>query len=159
MTTGWLTNILANGNVVDAGGATVSKSLFKAGLKALPAQYQQNPALLQNFISFNNKVEYQDTLANRVGGLGDTMTQNGPGTDPNPLYAYNMMVKGVGLMPAANGIMTNPKNLIFGIHRQVSLEFTKNIQTRTYIIVLTGRVDFAVEEPLATIGYENIGAA
>jgi hypothetical protein len=86
------------------------------------------------------------------------MTTNGPTTSSGPLYAYDMPVKGVGLMPSTGGILTNPKNLIFGIHRQISLEFDKNIQTQEYIIVLTARVDFKIEEPLAMAIYENIGS-
>jgi hypothetical protein len=159
MVDGWLKNGLSNANVVDAQGATISKAIFKAGLKSLPPQYQTNPSTLQNFISQNNKIEYQDTLGQRVGALGDQMTTNGPTSGPAPLYAFDMPVKGVGLMPSDKGILTNPKNLIFGIHRQISLEFDKNIQTQQYIIVLTARVDFKIEEPLAMAVYENIGSA
>ncbi len=154
MLDGWLTKALAHGNIVDAQGATVTKALFKAGLKALPSQYKTDPTVLQNFISTNNKIEYQDTLANRVGALGDSALTGGA-----PLYAYDMPVKGVALMPAAKGLLSNPKNLIFGIHRQISLEFDKNIQTQSYIIVLTSRVDFAIEEVTAVVAYENIGSA
>ena len=159
MVDGWLEGGQDLANVVDAQGATVSKALFKAGLKSLPAQYQTNPSQLQNFISQNNKIEYQDTLGQRVGALGDSMVVGGPTAGGGPLYAYDMPVKGVGLMPSDKGILTNPKNLIFGIHRNISMEFDKNITTQQYIIVLTARVDFKIEEPLAMAVYNNIGAA
>lgn len=149
---GWLKNAEDNGNTVDFGGATVSKALFKAGIKAMPDQYKRRPVELSHFVSMNNELEYRDTLADRATALGDGMT-----TGAMPARAYETAVEGVSLMPAAKGLFTNPKNLIMGIQRDVSLEFDKNIRTREYIIVLTARVDFKIEEPDAIVHYSNIG--
>jgi len=60
-------------------------------------------------------------------------------------------------MPAANGLLTDPKNLIFGIQRQIHIETDKDIRSREYIIVLTARVDFQIEEEEAVVKYTNIG--
>lgn len=51
---------------------------------------------------------------------------------------------------------TDPLNLIFGIQRQMSMEFDKG-HRRVYIIVLTCRVDFQIEETEAIVEYTNIG--
>ena len=66
-------------------------------------------------------------------------------------------MKSVQLMPEALGLFTNPLNLIFGIQRQISLEFDKNISERVYIVVLTARVAVQVEETDAIVKYTNIG--
>ncbi len=150
---GWLKNATDNGNLVDLAGATVSKKMFKDGLKAMPVQYKNDASLLQNFVSKNNELEYRDTLADRGTIMGDGYVTGG-----RPALAYEMMVKGVAQMPAAKGLLTNPKNLLFGIQRQVSLEFDKAIQTREYIIVLTARVDAQIEEDDAIVAYANIGS-
>lgn len=149
---GWLNNAQTNGNVVDAAGASISKAVFKQGLKTMPSQYQRNKAALNHFVSVNNETEYRDTLADRGTALGDQMTQ---GTSPT--YAFGSPVLPVALMPEASGLYTDPLNLIFGIQRQVSMEFDKDISERVYIIVLTARIAFQIEESAAIVAYENIG--
>jgi hypothetical protein len=61
-------------------------------------------------------------------------------------------------MPESKGLYTDPLNLIFGIQRQVSMEFDKDITSRVYIIVLTARIAFQVEETNALVQYQNIAS-
>jgi hypothetical protein len=150
---GWLKIASTQGNVVDVGQATVSKEMFKAGVKALPKQYFRNRAAMRQFVSNNQEIEYRDTLANRVGALGDGMT-----TGQLDAYAYGTLVSPVQLMPEDKGLFTNPLNLIFGIQRQVSMEFDKDITSRVYIIVLTCRIAFQVEQADALIYYQNLAS-
>lgn len=149
---GWLQRGEDDGHIVDADGLTVQKGLFKQGLKALPSQYQRNKPALTHFVSVNNETEYRDTLADRGTALGDQMVQGS-----SPVYAYGSPVQAVALMDEDKGLYTDPKNLIFGIQRQVSMEFDKSITERVYIIVLTTRVDFQLEEADALVEYANIG--
>ena len=153
-TDGWLKLTAAHGNVADAANSSVSKSLLKLGLKTMPVQYQRNKATLNHFLSVNNETEYRDTLSDRGTGLGDSMVQ---GT--SPVFAYGSPVSPVPMMPEDKGLYTDPLNLIFGIQRQVSMEFDKDITARVYIIVLTMRVDFQIEETQAAVMYENIATA
>lgn len=150
---GWLKRAATDGNVVDVNGATISKNVFKAGIKTMPKQYLRNVSAMKHFVSVNNEIEYRDTLANRTGALGDGMT-----TGQMEAFAYGSPVAPVQLMPEDEGLYTHPLNLIFGIQRQVSMEFDKDITARVYIIVLTTRVAFQIEEAEATIHYENIAA-
>jgi len=148
---GWLSIAGTLGNVVNANNVSINKSIFKQGLKAMPSQYQRNKAALNHFVSVNNETEYRDTLADRGTALGDQMTQ---GTSPT--FAYGSPVLPVALMPESNGLYTDPLNLIFGIQRHVSMEFDKDISARVYIIVLTARIAFQIEEAEAIVQYENI---
>ena len=150
-TDGWLKTSNSLGNVVDAGNSTISKAVFKAGLKAMPSQYQRNKAALTHFVSVNQETEYRDTYADRPGALGDQVLQGN-----SPVYAYGSPVASVALMPEDKGLYTDPLNLIFGIQRQVSMEFDKDITARVYIIVLTARIAFQIEEPLALVEYTDI---
>ena len=68
---GWLKVAATGGHVVDAGNTTISRATFKSGVKALPSQYKRNVAALQQYVSVNNETEYRDTLATRIGQLGD----------------------------------------------------------------------------------------
>ena len=148
---GWNKIATTQGNVYDAASSSISKSIFKQGLKTMPSQYQRNKAALNHFISVNNETEYRDTLADRGTALGDQMSQ---GTSPT--YAFGSPVVPVALMPESNGLFTDPLNMIFGIQRQVSMEFDKDITERVYIIVLTARIAFQIEESTAIVAYENI---
>lgn len=144
---------LITSNIVDAASATLSKTLLKSAVKAMPAKYLRNRASLVHYFSVNNETEYRDTYANRQTSLGDAMLQ---GT--SPVYAYGSAVQGVPLMPEASGIFTNPLNLIFGFQRKVTMEYDKDIEARLFKIVLTARVALQVEEQTAAVKYTNIGS-
>lgn len=150
---GYLKRAETEGNVADAGNQTVTKAMFKAGMKALPPQYQKNIPSMKHFVSMNNEIEYRDTLSDRGTSMGDSYT-----TGAAPAYAYASKVEGIQYMPENEGLYTNPLNLIFGIQRRVSMEFDKDIEARVYKIVLTARVDCQIEEAEAVVFYDNIAA-
>lgn len=141
---------LATANVVAAGGS-FTKDVVKAGIKAMPDKYLRNRAAMKHFISIDNETEVRDQYANRIGGLGDSQLQGNL-----PLYMFGSKIEGAALMPAANGLFTNPDNLIFGIQRNVMIEYDKDITERVFIIVLTCRVAFAIEEVNAVVKYTGI---
>lgn len=144
---------LSTANVVDAGAATLSKAVLKAGVKAMPPKYLRNRPSLTHFVSVNNETEYRDTYANRNTALGDATLQG-----MNPVYAFGSQVQGVPLMPETSGLFCNPLNLIFGFQRRVTIEYDKDIEARVFKIVLTARVALAIEEVNAISKYTNIGS-
>lgn len=148
---GYIKEIETNGATTDVGGVPIDKPAFKQALKDMPDQYLRSRPDLRFFISVDNEIEYRDALSRRGTGLGDAHT-----TANLPVPAYGTPVEGVSLMPEAKGIFTNPKNLIFGIQRQIMMEFDKIIAERVYQIVVTARVDFQVEEAEAGIVLQNI---
>jgi hypothetical protein len=150
LTDGYLARFTSN--VVDAGGANISRTIMKNGSKTMPTQYRRNRSQMRHYLSTEQEIEYRDTLANRETSFGDGMHQS-----TSTVWAAGTPVEGVGLMPAAQGLLTHPLNLIFGIQRQIHIESDKDIQAREYIIVLTARVDMQVEEELAGVKYANLG--
>lgn len=150
MADGWLKK--ANVNVVNAAGATLTKDLLKAGVKAMPDKYLRNRTQMMQYVSVDNETELRDTYANRQTALGDAMLQ---GT--SPLYMHGSQIVGAANMPATDALFTNPLNLIFGIWRNIQIEYDKDITTRVFVIVLTARVGFQIEETEATVRYQNIG--
>ena len=150
LTDGYLARFTSN--VVDAGGANISRTIMKNGSKTLPTQYRRNRSQMAHYLSTEQEIEYRDTLANRETSFGDGQHQS-----VSTVWAAGTPVEGVGLMPGAQGIFTHPLNLIFGIQRQIHIESDKDIQAREYIIVLTARVDLQVEEELAGVKYINLG--
>lgn len=141
----------ATANTVNNAGAGISKAMFKNGLQAMPDQYLRNLTQMRHMVSVDNEIEYRDDLANRETGQGDAIINGSP-----RVFGFGVPVEPVSLMPAASGLLTNPLNLIFGIQRQISIEVDKDIRARAFIIVLSARVDFKIEEPDAVVRYDNI---
>jgi hypothetical protein len=150
LTDGYLARFTSN--IVDAGGANISRTIMKNGSKTMPTQYRRNRSQMAHYLSTEQEIEYRDTLANRETSFGDGQHQS-----TSTVWAAGTPVEGVGLMPGAQGLLTHPLNLIFGVQRQIHIESDKDIQAREYIIVLTARVDMQVEEELAGVKYTNLG--
>lgn len=146
---GYLEVAKDNGNIYDHGGAAISKTTFKEAKKSLPTKYLRDIKQMKHYVSHNQETDYRDTLADRpngdkyIEGMGDVV-------------AYGSPVVPVALMPNANGIFTNPLNLIFGVWRKISLEFDKDITEGVYIIVLSARIAVQIEEAEAIVRTNNI---
>lgn len=151
LTDGYLKLAANGGHVVNANNTPISRALFKAGTQAMPSQYLRNKAAMVNYVSYSQELEYRDQVAARIGALGDATLQ---GT--GDVYASGIVVKAAALMPGSKGLLTNPQNMIFGIQRQIMIETAKDITTREYIIVLTARVDFKIEETDAIVTYTGM---
>lgn len=151
LTDGYLETVNAGGNIVDLNGSTIDKSMFKRGLLTMPDQYKRQLGGMFNFIAKNNEVEYRDTLADRATALGDANIQGRA-----PVFGFGVPIRGVDLMPIDQGLLSNPLNFLFGIQRNVMMEFAKEISDRVWKVVLTARVDFQVEEDEAAVNYINI---
>lgn len=151
---GYLVEVETNGNIADIGGAKISKETFKVGMQVLPDQYHRNVAQMRHYVSVDQDVEYRDSLASRSTGVGDSFVQGQQ--NPTP---FGVPVSRVQTMPEDKGLFTNPLNLLMGVQRQVLMEFDKDIRTREYIVVLTARLDFQVEEAEASVAYNDIGLA
>jgi Phage capsid family len=140
-----------SGNTVDIQGDTVTKTVFKKGIYGMPVQYLRNRPAMKHYVSVDNEVEFQDTLANRGTAMGDSRLQGN-----QPAMAYGSQVIPTALMPDTNGLFCDPLNLIVGFWRQLSMEFDKDITQRVYLIVLTARLGLQVEQADALVTYKNI---
>lgn len=131
---------------INAATTTFDKNVIKGAIKAMPDKYLRNRAQLVHFVSVDNETELRDTLGSRQTALGDQHIQGNL-----PLYVFGSQVTGAALMPGANSLFTNPLNLIFGIQRNVMIEYDKDIRTREFIVVLTARVAAQIEEETAVV--------
>lgn len=148
MLDGWLKKTTSN--VVNA-GAIFSKDLIKQALKTMPTRFLRDRAQMKHYVSVDNETEIRDQYGGRQTALGDQHVQGNL-----PITVFGSTVQGAAMMPEANGLFTNPNNLIFGIHRDIMIEYDKDITTRTFIVVLTARVGTAIEEEPAIVKYTNI---
>lgn len=142
--------IQSNQNVLNLGGS-VTKDAFKQSLQLMPDQYLTDRSSMRHYLSVDNEIEYRDTLADRETALGD-----GQIVRAGPVFGFGVPVEGVSRMPVGNILLTDPRNMIFGIQRQIHVETDKDITERVYIIVLTARIDVKLEEAEAVVLTEGV---
>lgn len=151
----------ATEHVVDFANAPVSKEAFKAGIKAMPKKYYRNPRDFRFYTSYNAQVEYMDSIASRQTNLADRALQGGMPT------AYGTPVQGIAMLQGtpddtdpsivkSDVLFTHPKNILFGMSRNIRIEVDRDIRERKFIIVLTAKVDAKFEEPDAVVKIENV---
>lgn len=141
---------LSTTNVVAVGGG-VSNSMFSRGLKAIPLKYLRNLPSMKHFLPTTRVLDYSTYLASRETALGDAKIQSLTG-----INGMGVPVEMVHQLPVAQGLLTAPLNLIFGIGREIQIEVEKDIRLREYVIVLTAKVGFAIEEEEAVVKYTGI---
>jgi len=150
---GWLKRSTAH--VADNLGAGINPDLFANAMLAMPQKYMRNLGALRAFVSVANTIRYRQNVSKRQTGYGDSALQN-----DIPLSAHGLRVEGAPMLAAdsigATGLVTFPKNLLWGIRRDISVETDKDIRSREYIIVLTMRVAVQIDDADATVKLENI---
>jgi HK97 family phage major capsid protein len=127
-------------------GANIIRSTFKDMMKCMPNKYLRNRAAMRHFVSPHAAIEYADSLAGRETALGDSKNIGWAQEK-----AFGIPVEAVALMPNAYAILTYPKNIIWGVQRQIMIETDRDIRARVLIVVLTLRIDIQFEEDDAVV--------
>jgi HK97 family phage major capsid protein len=153
MENGWLKRIAAH--VVDNANGGVNPDLFANAMLALPQKYLRNVPQMRAFVSEANRIKYQQRVAQRQTGYGDAALQ-----ENIPIVAHGLRVEAAPMLAAdgsgTTGLVTHPKNLIWAIRRDISVETDKDIRSREYIIVLTLRSGVQVDDTDAAVKLLNI---
>ncbi len=133
---------LATSHTISIAGdnSAVGKNIFKQAILEMPTKYLRNRPAMRYYISPDTDTEYRDVTADRQTGHGDATLQ---GHVP-------FMVFGVNAVPAVHIpdtklLFVDPKNLIFGVQRDIMIETDRIIRERVIVIVVTMRVAIQVE--------------
>lgn len=141
-------------NIYDNLGGTTDKTGFDAMVKALPSEFLRNRKLLRLMTSVKSELNYRNSLAERATIMGDKFLE----TDAPVLYA-GIPVVAVPLFPENLGggtnmtdtILTDPKNMNYGIWRNIRIETDKLVSEGVLIIVASLRVDVKWAHEPATV--------
>ena len=138
-------NRFSAGNVY-AESTAISPTVCKNMIKMIPPKYFRVPRDYRLWMSFKNEMDLRDSFAasRAYSGGGDRYV-----LDDAAITMYGVPVEANAWIPNNNVILTHPKNLIFGVQRQIMVETDKDIRLRSLVIVLTMRIDFKIEEPEA----------
>lgn len=139
-------------HVVDAGTpASITPSIFNDAIKAMPGKYRRNRSQLRFYTSYDLEQDYRLNLSGRATGLGDTILTGNQGIN---IFAVPM--RGIALMPNASSVLLDPRNIMLGIQRAVTIEAEKLISERQWKFVLTARIDVKLQEEDATVKLINL---
>lgn len=177
---GWSKRARNIGHVVDAGGATVTRSVFNSALKAMPRKHMQNRAQLKFFTGSNIMQDYMESEQARIETLDANGGINSPIT-PTGAYGFTMgrafgqTIQEVPLFEedrkgdysggaSATNVhgeiwLTNPKNLIWAVKREVQVyrQFAPKKDAIEYVLYC--RVGTAIENGDAFVVVKNVRVA
>lgn len=148
--------------ILDANGASVSKDLFYAAKQLIPVDYQVNEpdyTWIMNTGCHDKWVyDYQDrqTLGGD-GAIGSGRTPFGPWGIPIlkvPQMPNNLNYSGTA--DRCDIWLTPPKNLIWFVQREMSIEQERRPRQDINEITMYWRVDFQVENPDQVVYIKNV---
>jgi hypothetical protein len=161
-----------------AGGANVIEAMADADrywpgangakmtrlLKRLPTKYRQDNRKLGLFLHNDLYLDYNEELASKgfseawqaITGTVDVPIKQVPNIVV-PLMKTNMSFT-YSATPYTNGtfaMLTNPKNLIVGFHREIRIESQRQARKRATDYVITARLAVQIENPEAIAIYDH----
>lgn len=145
-------NVVAYAEVPD----NYDVNIFKAGIQAMPIPYLRNRAALRFYTSHLLETEFAALQSARFTMLGDTRLE---GDYSEKLKAMGIPIVPCALMPEGTYVLTHPKNIVFGIQRQLQIETWRDIRARVLVVVLTMRVAQNLEEPRGIVKVTGLTAA
>ena len=141
---------------IDANGAAPNLGLFKTLIGSVPSKYRRQVPAWRIYTSHDMDLDWKEQVAARNTVAGDRfLLQN------TNASALGFEIEPVAMIPVASNktsaLLTHPQNIIAGFTRRVQIETDKDISARQVIIVVTVKVDFAVEEADAAAVLYNVG--
>lgn len=145
---------LTTSNIVNNGGAALDAVTFNEMVQTLPDKFKRVINRYKYYVSHNKALQYMMQVAQRQTGLGDAVLVGGQGVNFAP---FGIPMVGVASMPGAQALMIDPSNILFGVQRNMRLEFDRDTRERVLIMVFTMRFDFKLEQEDMAVKAINLG--
>ncbi len=152
---GILKQIITNVSAV-AGATVCTDDVLFNGLKKMPSKYYDVETDFRFYVSHNARLDYIKTLAGK--GVNEAFVRYLIEAK-EPAY-QGTPVRKVPAIQTVGGnsdcLLINPKNIVWGVHRDITYEFMRQPRKRIIEITMTMRIDFKLEEELATVKITGI---
>jgi hypothetical protein len=151
--------IKATSNTVPGGSARVDDDLLDAMIRDLPKEFVGDMDQMMFMSSVNAQLDYNKFLAARGTPLGDSTHQNGgvPKYHKIPLEDFTLWPE--TLWSGANEtnvLLAHPKNIDYGIWKQVRIDTGKDVSAGVMIIVVETWFDVIFDEETAVVRAEDV---
>ncbi len=151
----------ARSNIVDAAGASISRTLLRDMLKALPSEHAKNKKALRFYTSVDAEIDYRHSLAGRATAAGDRFLESDA-----PVLHSGVPLAAVPLFPENLGpqnnqtaaLLCHPKNIRVGMWRNIKIEYGRDISAGQLKIVVTLRMDVKFAEEAGVAKLINLAA-
>jgi len=154
----------ATSHVYDASSATLSDTILFNSLKLMPGKYMDIETAFRFYVSHLARLDYVKALADK--NVNDAFTRyllenaeptyQGINVRKCPAITTEDLDAGTPVVNGSKGLLINPKNIVFGIHRDVTYEFDRQPRKRIIEVTMTMRIDFKLEEEDAVVKITNI---
>ena len=140
----------ATTNTYSAASTVINKDVLDALLATLPVEFRQDTSKLRYFTSYAAERKYRSGLADRATPESDNwLTRNVP-------VAYNgIVVEPLAMMPDTLGgssltdiLLTDPKNIVFGFHREIKMQAYYEPRAAMNYILASVRWDVTYQDEL-----------
>lgn len=149
----------ATSNIVNAGTVTLSKSILRDMIKAMPSEYLRSKRDMEYLTSEDAVVDFGDTVADRATGLGDVAFE----ADRRymysgiPLYGVPMFPDNLGVgTDSTNVLMLDPKNIHVGIWKNIQLRTEDSPRENKMYVLARIRFDTKYANELAVVKATNV---
>lgn len=152
----------ATSNVVDAGTVPLNKTVFRDMFKAMPSEFLRNKSQMTFMTSVDAEIDYRDAVADRATQLGDDLLAQAAAITYSgvPIMDVQLFPEDLGVgSNTTNVIFTDPKNINFGIWRNIRIETDKLVSEGVLLIVATLRMDVKYSEELAVVKAINVAVS
>jgi len=149
-------------NVLAGGGATLSGDVLRDLLQSLPEEFDEQPDL-KLFTNRKARSDYRSSIRTRATAIGDAVvTGSAPGDlgyDGIPLEKVPRFPNNLGGgSNRTNVVYMDPKNMVMGFQRKVTLDTEFRISEQVWVIVITVRKALQLEhEPAAAKATDIVG--
>jgi len=145
---------LTTSNIVNNGGAALDAVTFNEMIQTLPDKFKRILQRYKFYVAHNKAIQYMMQVAQRQTGLGDSVLVGGNGVNFAP---FGVPMVPVASMPSGSSLLIDPANILFGVQRNMRLEYDKDTRERVLIMVFTMRFDFKLEQEDMNVKAINLG--
>jgi len=147
-------------NVYDHADAVTNRTLWKSMLKLMPTAFLRNKKSLRYFTSVDSAIDYKDNLADRAtANVGDRFVmEDAPVMYSGvPIYDVPLFPENVGTSShCTKPILLDPKNIMVGIWRDITVETEKLVREGVFCIIATLRFHCKLAEETACVKASNV---
>lgn len=151
--------VKATSNTVNAVSTRVDTDLLDSMLRNMPKEFVSEIAAMEYMTSVNAQLDYNKHLASRGTAYGDRVLENGgvPRYHKIPVEDYTLFPE-TGFTGAneTNVLLVHPKNINYGILKQVRIDMGKDVSAGVLIIVVETWFDVIYIEETAVVKAFNV---
>jgi HK97 family phage major capsid protein len=148
-------------NLVVAGGATLDRTILKDTFKTMPSEFRRDKRALRFITADEAAIDYQETLGDRQTTMGDSHVSGmsiapwqGIPVVEVPVFPTNLG----GGVDETEMLLTDPRNMLFGVWRNIRIDTDRDVISGVYIIVVSARVEFLFAHEPAVVKTTGIKA-